>query len=168
MADYTSLAIHDIRNYLWSSLKSYNILDQNDYYADGFDQPLVPIIPAQQVPEFNNLLPAKTYLVYDHETLPIKQNWWTMDEMVNFMIVSPQYDEVQKIMNFMVDLFRRYDDSATEVRASSILSNNFIFYYTAVEGVKAPQASKQEAGLKVGQINIVYCYSRIAQSTGRF
>lgn len=168
MADYQSLAINDIRAYLWEQLVAADILNENDYYADGFDAPLIPIIPAQQVPEFNNLLPGKTYIVYDYEVLPIQQDWWNIDESVDFMILSTQYDEIQKIMNFMTDIFRRYDDSATEVRNSNILSNNFIFHYTAVTGIKSPQAMKHEAGLRMGQITIFYCYNRIEQDLGRF
>lgn len=168
MADYSSLAINDIKTYLWEQLVNSEILNENDYYADGFDLPLTPIIPAQQVPEFNNLLPGKTYIVYDYETLPISQDWWIMDELVDFMVISPNYEKIQEVLNFMVDIFRRYDDAATEIKLSNILSNNFIFHYTGVSSVKAPAAMKNEAGYRVGQISIVYCYSRIAQESGRF
>jgi len=168
MTDYTSLAINDIRKYLWSQLTSSSILYSNDYLADGFDTPLVPIIPTQQVPEFNNLLPAKTYIVYDHETLPIRQDWWILDELIDFTIVSPQYDKIQEIINFMIDIFRRYDDSAGEIKQSTLLSNNFIFHYTSVSSTQSPKPSKHEAALKSGQISIVACYSRIGQSSGRF
>ena len=168
MTDYTSLAINDIRTYLWNQLTTSGILDANNYLADGFDTPLIPIIPSQQIPEFNNLLPAQTYIVYDHETLPINQNWWMVDELIDFTIISPQYDKVQEIINFMIDVFRRYDDSAGEIKQSTILSNTFIFHYTSVSSTHSPKPNKNEAGLRNGQISIVICYSRIGQSSGRF
>jgi len=53
-ADYTKVAVYDIRMAIWDELKNAGILDPNDYYPDGFTDPLIPIVPSQQVPEFNN------------------------------------------------------------------------------------------------------------------
>lgn len=168
MADYTSLAINDFRSYLWEQLKANNVLLENDYYADGFIQPLIPIIPSQQIPEFNNLLPGKSYIVYESEIMPMEEQWWITHEMINLMIVSPDYDQINKIMNLLVDLFRRYDLSTTDLKQSNILSNNFLFHYTAINRVKSPQPMKQEGGLRVGNISILLCYSRKVSTDGRF
>jgi hypothetical protein len=168
MADYTSLAINDFRLYLWEQLKSNNVLNANDYYADGFTQPLIPIIPSQQVPEFNNLLPGKPYIIYESEIMPMEVQWWITHEMINLMIVSPDYDQINQIINLLVDLFRRYDESATDIKQSSMLSNNFLFHYSAINRVKSPQPMKQEGGLRVGSISILLCYSRKIAPTGRF
>ena len=84
------------------------------------------------------------------------------------MIVSTNYDEIVKITNFMIDLFRRYDDSATDIKQSDILSNNFIFHYTAIDKFLSPEATKFEGGMRAGYINILYCYSRKTQDNGRF
>jgi hypothetical protein len=168
MTDYSSLAVNDLRSFIWEQLKSNNILTESDYYADGFTQPIIPIIPSQQVPEFNNLLPGKTYLVYDNEMLPIEEQWWIIHEYMELMVISPNYDEINKVMNFMVDLLRRYDESATDVKKSNILSNNFFFHYTAIHRVKSPTPMKQEGGLRVGTVTILFCYSRKDNGQGRF
>lgn len=168
MTDYSSLAVNDFRAYMWEQLKSNGIMDENDYYADGFTKPLIPIIPSQQVPEFNNLLPSKPYIVYENDLMPVEVQWWLNHEMVTLMIVSPEYDQINTIMNFLVDLFRRYDESASDFRRSNILSNNFIFHYTAINRVKSPAPMKQEGGLRVGNMSILMCYSRKLDSTGRF
>jgi hypothetical protein len=168
MSIYDSLAVNDIRIYLWEKIKASGLMNESDYYADGFDKPLIPVIPVQQVPEFNNLLPGKPYIVFEWDTTAIQQNWWILDEVVTFFVNSPRHDEINSIMNFMVDLFRRYDDAATEIEQSTILSNNFIFHYTAINSVKSPSPSKHEGGIKTGYVEVIYSYSRITQDTGRF
>lgn len=168
MADYSSLAVNDLRLFIWDQLKADNILKESDYFADGFTQPLIPIIPSQQVPEFNNLLPGKLYMTYDNEVLPISEQWWITHEMMHLMIVSPDYEQSVKVMNYLMDLLKRYDDSAKDVRQSNLISENFIFHYTAISRIKSPAPMKQEGGLRVGQVSVLFCYSRKNDESGRF
>ena len=168
MSDYSALAINDVKSYLWNQIVAQELLDANDYYADGLSIPLIPIIPAQQIPEFNNLLPAKTHIIYTYDMAAIPQNWWMMTDVINFMVVSPDYEKIQQLLNFMVDLFRRYDESAVNVQNSSIISNTFLFHYTSVSTVISPEPLDEEGGLRMGRITIRCNYSRIADSNGRF
>lgn len=167
-ADYSSIAVEDLRLFMWEQLKNNGILKESDYYADGFDTPLVPIIPSQQVPEFNNLLPSKLYMIYEVETLPQGVQWWMTHEMMSLMIVSPLHDEINTVMNFLYDLLRRYDSTAKDLALSNILSNNFIFHYTTVNRIKSPSPMKHEGGLRVGSMNILYQYSRKLDNNLRF
>ena len=75
MTAYDMLAHQDIRQYIWAAIQSADLLDPNDYYADGFDDALIPIIPSQQVPEFNNLLAGRTYMIFDWEVKPVPVQW---------------------------------------------------------------------------------------------
>jgi hypothetical protein len=168
MTDYSLLAVHELKSYIWNELKNANILNESDYYADNFSEPLVPIIPTQQMPEFNNLLPGATYIVYAYETFPIPAQWWLTTESIQLMIVSNDYDKINTILNFLVDAFRRYDDSANEIFQSGIISNTFNFKYTSIERVEAPTPFKSEGGLMVGNIDIVYAYTRKLDSGGKF
>ena len=111
VADYTKVAAYDIRNVLWSELQAANLLDPNDYMADGFTKALVPIIPAQQVPEFNNMLPGKTYLIYDIVKNHIGVNWWMDEETITLNVISINAMEIQTIINFITDVFRICDHS---------------------------------------------------------
>ena len=88
MTDYKILAAAEIRKYIWDNIKEAEILDENDYYADGFNTALIPIIPTQQVPEFNNLLPGKTYLIYDFEIKTIPVQWWMTEESMTITTIS--------------------------------------------------------------------------------
>jgi len=168
MADYYSLAINEIRLYLWDQLKNAGILKESNYYADGFDTAIIPIIPEQQVPEFNNLLSGQTYIVYQCETLPTDTQWWISHELINFMVYSPRYDEAAAIVNFMTDLFRRYDDSAKDIKTFNIASTNYLYYYSAIQSIKSPIPSEYEGGIKTGYIDVLFCYSRITDPNGRF
>lgn len=169
-AKYSSLACLDLRTYLWQQLQSAGLMDINNYYADGFDQPIIPIIPSQQIPEMNNSLPGLPYIVYDYQVMPIQTDWWIIHEVFQLMTVSPNHNEINMINNFIVDLFRRYDDSAKDVfnAGSQIISDNFDFKYTSVHDVYSPTPFKNEGGLMVGHVDIIYCYVRKVDSLGRF
>jgi hypothetical protein len=168
-ADYSSLAVYDLRSFIWNQIVSAGLIDPNDYFVEGMDVNVIPIIPSQQVPEFNNNLPGKTYIIYDYETMPSQETWWMTHEMLNLMIISIKHDQINTILNFLFDLFRRYDNSAKDIFAqNSILSKNFEFKYTAVNSVKAPTPFKNEGGQMVGHIDILYSYVRKLDSSGRF
>lgn len=145
-------------------------MNASNYYANGIDAPLIPIIPSQQVPEFNNLLPGKPYIIYENNTLAVNPMWLISHDMVYYMIVSTDYDFINSVIELMVDLFRRYDDAATDMTGykTSILSNNFDFKYSMIESTQSPSPMKSEGGLRVGHATIMFCYVRHVDSNGRF
>jgi len=169
MTDYTLVASYDVRKILWEELQANNLLSANDYYADGFIEPLIPIIPAQQVPEFNNLLPGKTYIVYDIFQKNYGVQWWMSEETITFEVISTSSNEIQTIINFMTDLFRRYDTSAKEINLQLISTSPFIFYFFRLQSSDPIQSFQNEGGFMSGIISIDYCYSRELDGlTGRF
>jgi hypothetical protein len=170
MATYSSLAIGNLRSYVWSILQSENLLSSSDYYADGFDSYLIPIIPAQQMPEFNNLLPGKTYLVYDYEVKKGRENWWISEEDMTISIISTSYDKINTILNCLFDYFRRFDDSANDLQEylNTNQLNDFNFHLLYVDSIISPEPFDKEGNFQVGQIKICYGYSRDLNSSGRF
>jgi len=169
MADYTQLAVNDMRQYIWANLQSSGVYNPSDYYAEGFTEPLVPIIPAQELPEFNNLLPGKPFIVYDWEVKPITQDWWMQEELMLLTITSIDIDEVNRVINLMLDLFRRFDESAKDINSFN-LNSTFHFHYTSIEAILSPEPFKNEGGHIQGQVHILYKYSRNTDqsSNGRF
>lgn len=160
MIDYKKLASNDLRSYIWAGLQNSGVLDINNYYADGFTDPLVPILPAQEVPEFNNLLPGRPFMTYDYEVKPVLQNWWIQEELLILTVTSVDSDEVNSIMAVLQDLFKRYDLAATAINAYLGANSIFHFHYTAIEAVLSPQAFKTEGGNVQGEVHIMYKYSR--------
>jgi hypothetical protein len=164
---YDQIAAYEVRDVIWQELTNNNMLDITNYYADGFMDPLIPIIPAQQIPEFNNNLPGKTYLVYDISMKTIPVQWWMFEETITLDIVSRDAREIQRIINFLIDTFRRYDLSAREI-GLSIGSNVFNYHYFKIDSADPVQAFQHEGGFMNGTIAISYGYSRETNDTGRY
>jgi hypothetical protein len=168
-ADYTHVAAYDIRSFIWNQLQNAGILTAGNYTATGFTQPLVPIIPAQQVPEFNNLLPGKTYIIYDVAIKRGNVQWWVSQETMTFEITSRATSEIQTIINFLIDLFRRYDKSAIDVNFSLDPNSPFSFLWLNVESADPIQAFQNEGGFMTGMLTIHYAYTReVDGTTGKF
>jgi len=165
---YEPLASIDIKNFLWYALQSSGFLDPNDYIADGFDTPLVPIIPSQQVPEFNNLLPGKPYLYYDYDVLPYNENWWVTEETMNIYVVSANFDFINKLNNFFTDLLRRHDETALLINHYFGEKNLHKFHYVKINSIMSPKPFITEGGLIGGEIVIQYSYSRLTDYSSNF
>jgi hypothetical protein len=169
MTNYTYVASYDVRKALLNELQAKNLIDLNDYIADGFSDPLEPVIPAQQVPEFNNLLPGKTYIVYDVVQNNMGPQWWLSEETITFDIVSRNQAEIQTIINVAIDLFRRYDLSAKDIKAGLIASSPFEYHYFRVDLADSVQPFVNEGGFMNGVISVTYSYTReVDYLTGRY
>lgn len=166
--NYNDTAQGRIRTFLWDELKANNILDENDYIADGFDIPLIPIIPVQQIPEFNNLIGDKPYLVYTFDNVSYSDTmWWVCHERLAFSIISADYGKIIQIMQFMTDLFRRLDESATDINNAQA-DSKFKFFMFAVVSMTSPEPFEQEGGRQMAMIELDFKYSRELDSKGRF
>jgi hypothetical protein len=169
-ADYTKVASYDVRTYLWARLRAAGLLVANDYIADGFDIPLVPIIPAQQVPEFNNLLTGRTYIIYDvAQSRARNTNFWVSEESITFEVVSKNAAEIQTLVNFITDEFRRYENSAMDMNLSIASTSKFSFLWFALESADPVQSYQNEGGFMTGLITIKYAYTReVDGMTGKY
>ena len=166
--DYKDTAVSKVRNFLWDQLVANELLDPQDYLADGFTGLLVPVIPAQQVPEFNNLISGKTYIVYDFDIAGYGEEFWMCEENVLFSIFSTSYQQVVELTNFMVDLFRRMDESAKDVNFALLSTDVFKFFYITINSASSPTPMTEEGGNYMGQVDITYKYSRHLDGNKRF
>ena len=169
MTDYSYVASYDVRKVLLKALQDNNLYDPNDYYADGFNTPLQPIIPAQQVPEFNNLLPGKTHIVYDIVQRNTGVQWWMSEETITFDIVSRDQTEIQTIINLITDTFRRYDLSAREFNLALVDNSPYTYHFFRLESADPVQPFAYEGGFMNGIISISYAYTReVDYLTGKY
>ena len=171
--NYSYFAVTDVRNAIWQELQNYEILDPQDYYADGFSDPLIPIIPTQQVPEFNNLLPGKTYITYDILQRNHGVQWWISDEDMVMRIISRSNTKILTISNFLTDLFRRYEKTAVDINSYLDSQSPFKFLYFKLESSDPIQPFEDEGGYMSGDFAISYSYTRqvdqgTVENTGRF
>lgn len=168
MTNYDSLAYQDIRRYIWQGIQDANLLDPNNYYADGFDEALIPIIPTQQVPEFNNLLPGKTYMIFDWEVKAVPVQWWMTEEGFTLTVISQNYDVLNQITSLVHDLFRRYDESAVDLNNFLNGDSNFIYHHTMIDSIMSPEPFSTEGDYQMANVIFTYNYSRKTGENGRF
>jgi hypothetical protein len=169
-ADYTRVAVYDLRNAMWQEMVNAGILDPNDYYPDGFDNPLIPIIPSQQIPEFNNLLPGKPYITYNVIQKRFNTQWWISTESLIMEIISRDTAQIQTITNFLIDLFRRWDLSAKTINADVSIDSPFTFLWFYIEMADPVQPFVNEGGYMSGDLTVGYAYTREVTDplTGQF
>lgn len=167
-ADYTKLAVYDVNAFLWQKLQDAGLFDDNDYYVDSFGTNLTPIIPAQQIPEFNNLLPGKTYFVYDYDVKPTVESFWITEEVITYTLFSQSYDKLNQIMNFMQDTFRRYDETAKDIKIYLAESSPFDYHFLYTDRIVSPQHFQNEGGFMMGEVDICISYARRIDSGKRF
>jgi hypothetical protein len=168
-ADYTRVASYDVRKAILQELVNAKLINLNSYIADGFTKPLEPIIPAQQVPEFNNLMPAKTYIIYDVIQKSRGVQWWISEESMTLEITSTSSEEVQTIINFLIDLVRRYDLSAKDINLEVNPTSPFTFLWFHLESADPIQPFQTEGGFMTGMLTFHYAYTRQTDPlTGRY
>ena len=167
MANYAETAFSMVRLFLWDKLKESNILSSSDYIADGFISPLIPIIPVQQVPEFNNLIGNKPYIIYDYDIEFYSEEWWICEEKLVFTIVASEFEKIVEITQFMVDLFRRMDESAGDINDWQT-GSKFKFFTFILSGAQSPTPYEEEGGRQMGEVSVIYRYSRELDSGNRF
>ena len=168
MTNYGSQPSADIRKYIWDNIQSAEILDENDYYVDGMQDSIVPIVPAQQIPEFNNSLPGRTYMLYDFDLKQIPVQWWMSEESFTLTVISQNYEVINQITSLIQDLFRRYDESAVDLNKYLDGNTDFLYHHIMIDSVFSPEPFGTEGDYQVGSVVFSYNYSRKTGPTGRF
>jgi hypothetical protein len=167
-ANYKLDASSEIRKFLWSQLLNYEIFDASDYYSDNIGREIVPIIPVQQSAELNQFLSGKKHIVYDKIGMSYEDNWLICCEQVLFTIYSTDISEINEIRNFMIDEFRRMDESARDVRNSDMVSDLFKFHSIFVADISPTSPSEEIQGFLSSDVILEIKYSRITDNSGRF
>jgi len=142
-ANFKLDAMLELRKFLWNELKTRSIFDENDYWSDNLNENIIPIIPVQQTAEMNQFLSGKKHIVYDKIGMSYEDNWMICCEQIMFTIYSTDFSEINEIRNFMMDQFRRMDESAKDVNYWSGLSDKFKFFSIFVADI-SPTAPSEE------------------------
>jgi hypothetical protein len=168
MVNYRLDAMLELRKYLWQKLKDADIFTASDYYSDSIGDEIVPIIPVQQSPELNHFLSGKKHIVYDKIGMSYEDNWLICCEQILFTIYSTQVSDINMIRNYMVDMFRRMDESAKTVNSWSGLSNQFKFHTIFIADISPTEPSKELQGFLASDVILEIKYSRMTNGAGRF
>jgi hypothetical protein len=166
--DYKADAMLEVRKYLWESLATIGIFDEDNYYSDNIGTTIIPIIPVQQQPELDQFLSGKKHIVYDKIGMSYEDNWLICCEQILFTIYSTDVSEISEIRNFMTDLFRRMDESARDVNHWEGLSDKFKFHSIFIADISATTPSEELQGFLSTDVILEIKYSRITDAVGRF
>lgn len=167
-ANYKLDSMFEIRKFFWKNLTDLDIFNEDDYYADNLGDTFVPILPVQQSPEFNQFLSGKKHIVYDKIGVSYDEMWLICNEQVLFTIYATSFDEINEIRNLMIDLFRRMDDTASDVNKWADLSDKFKFFSIYVSDISPTAPSEEMQGFLSADVVLEVKYSRITDQIGRF
>lgn len=161
-------AMYDLRQFIWTNLQDSGIIDKDDYYSDNLGKSIVPILPVQQQPEMNQFLNNKTHIIYDKVGMSYEDNWMICNEQILFTIYDSDYAKINEIRNFMVDLFRRMDESAGDLNRYSGLSEKFKFHSIYIADISPTTPSEEIQGFLSADVVLEVKYSRMLNGTGRY
>lgn len=158
----------EVRKFLWQELQDKKIFDVDDYYSDSLNSHTVPIIPVQQAPEMNQFLSGKKHIVYDRIGISYDDLWAICSEQIMFTVYSTEIMDIIEIQNFMIDLFRRMDESAQDVNRWAGLSSKFKFHSIYISDISPTAPSEELKGFMSSDIILEVKYSRMTGTNGRF
>lgn len=165
MSKYDLNGVHVLNKFLWDNLKAAGLLDEIDYSG------LVPIIPTQQVPMFNDMAAGKPFLVYTFIISAYDQDIWANLEQVTYRIYSDDEAKLRRLVNFITDLFSRLDWSAADINRWIDRYNSqdgdekkFEFKYTNVVSGSGPEPFNQEGGRQDASVTVRMAFTVDANS----
>jgi len=168
MANYKLDAANEVRKFLWEELKSHDIFDADDYYSDNLNEAIVPILPVQQLPEMNQFLSGKKHIIYDKSGMTYEDNWLVCSEQMMFTLYAVDISELNEMRNFIVDLFRRADESARDINNFIGNNNKFRFHTFYIADITPTGPSEEVQGFLSSDVIIEMKYSRDVSVSGRF
>lgn len=138
-------ALYDVNEYL---LRATPVGPMLGYPNDAAPTVLRPIIPVQQVPEFNSMDPEIPYIVYSGRSMPMIDQWWISQDEITYTIWGNDLDTINDVAIELFDIFRRLDESADDINnyLQSIGRNDFRFHFVRVMGDFTPEAATTEGG----------------------
>lgn len=167
--DYKIDAMLELRKYIWTKLQAAGVFDPDEYYSDNLQETVVPIFPIQQQPEMNQYFSGKKHIVYDKIGISYDTLWLICNEQIVFTIYSTDVSEINEIRNFMIDEFRRMDESAKDVNLSAgFNSAKFKIHSIYVADMSPIEPSKELEGFLSADVILEMKYSRNTNSSGRF
>lgn len=164
--DYKLDGMLELRKFLWAELLSAGIFNAEDYNLDGGGS-TNPILPVQQPAEMNQLFNGKKHIIYDKINTSYEDNWMICNEQILFTIYSTQISDINEITNFMIDTFRRMDESAKDINGYLPISTKFKFFSTYIADISPTTPSKEMAGFYSSDIILQVKYARFVEN-GRF
>lgn len=171
MADYSKTALTNVLKVLWAELRDNGAIDPTRYPL-VFRDPFGPIFSIQQSGQRDQFEDQTApYIVYDYDIVGYDTDWVICQDRLTFKIYSTTFAETIKIMNVMLDLFRRFDESAKTVNEyvkEVDPTSPFSYKYFSLTEANSPDPASELQGELEADLAIVYSYTRDLNAGGRF
>jgi hypothetical protein len=155
-----------------SALNSYvlHLLVEEEMIPTGYSWS--PIIPAQQDQELMSMNPEKPFIVYDVRTPQIGVDWFMYENMISYVVYSSDAAEANRLVNWFVDVFRRFDQSAEDVNTwlrsgTDERLKKFNFHQINVAAAVPVEPAENEGGRYSGFVSLRYSFSTPNDQNGR-
>jgi hypothetical protein len=176
LTNYEVTAVHGLNKYIWHKLSTGDnpVIDPARY-----ENGLIPLIPTQQAPTFNNMTDQKggsggvPFIIYHSTTPALSQNFYIKMEHVMFTVYSNKTSEINAICSLIKDELHRWDYSAEDVNDyidSLTTDPNYNDYskfaYKAISVVNgnAGLPTNSEAGRMSGTVSLRVSYTEDTDS----
>lgn len=142
-----------LNKYVWELLKMNTTMKEADYGNK------VPIVPANQEPEFTSL--DKPFIVYGYSEDGTGDLFAERDGSLSYAVWSTSVGEINTILNIVRAAMERHDESARAVNKWSSNTPSYLgirfgdIYIGYLEG---PSPEESEGGRQAGIITIRYKY----------
>ncbi len=166
MSKYDLAGTHVLNKFVWSRLQKEFNLSINNYEG------LIPVVPSQQIPVFNNLQSGNPFIVYTYINSGYDTEFWAGLEQVTYTIYGDIENQLRAMSNFLVDLLKRYDITALEI--NDFIANGpvdsddqkFDFKYTEVVSAVSPEPFESENGRQATSVAVRLCYTHLLDQFG--
>lgn len=161
--DYKHSAVYDVRGYMAQELFAAMVLNQQDYYIQGLSQPINPIIPIQDLPEFSGEISGKPHIIYDIVTDTDDNTWWIYRDEATFVLRSDKFSKNLEFIEFVKDKFGQADLSAAGVNLYAISKGSpFRFFNFHILQASSTLPTESEGGKSSAPVVLGYSYKRVA------
>jgi hypothetical protein len=152
-----------MNKWIWSKLSTFEYkpgaIAFDAYGSTTGKLNLVPIIPAQQLPEFTNILSGAPFIVYGYSKSASPSEWYITSEKAAYTIYDNNEERLRAIENYMFDLLRRMDESADDINDYLGNASNYSFKWINANMSTSPEPFIQEGGRMGAMVSISYEYT---------
>jgi hypothetical protein len=147
-------AVYAVNRYSWALLNR----NLNWQKVNG----LVPIIPANQEPEFTQY--NAPFMVYGTASEWAGPMWWLQQEQCAYTVYSTSVGEINSAVRVLNETFMRMDEAATDInqfvgKVNTGQYDDLHFKTFEVVTAQSAQAAEEEGGRQNGLIVIRYKYT---------
>jgi hypothetical protein len=166
VTDYLKSGVHVLNAWLWTKLDNFVWNEVDRAFAFYDSSGLIPIIPAQEEPEFVNAAQSAPFIVYNYiVTSKTGNQFYMMGDRISYVIYDSDESRLRAIFNYLNDLLYREDWTAQDINSAGVDGQFNALRVTHVNAF-GPDAYDDEGGRRSAVVNVVFEYAREMDDRG--